>query len=512
MIVLVHNTNKAERAVDISTGNEVSINTNDSIFNTLLSLATIFPESLLFWCHKDFYQDLNTTELASIFKNNRMMCSFSYNQNFFLTPQIGYVENTPFIKINYNFLYPTWIMSSDVGGVHASVLQKVKQTTFKNSFEYELTSLAKSMMPKGLLCYSTPLLLKNTKRKFNKTTVSRYRLFAFTKQHYGFKKLLFLLICFFLFEKKLPLLAFLKAIPFRKKENLTILPEFKSLTAKNKNFDYRIDVIIPTIGRKKYLYDVLDDLRNQTLVPHNVIIVEQNPNTDATSELDYIESEKWPFQIIHHFTNILGACHARNKALEAVSSGWVFMADDDIRIKETILENSLEFLREYKSDAVTLSCLMENEIESLNDIIQWNTFGSGCSIVKMSVAKSVQYNLGYEFGYGEDKDYGMQLRNKGIDILYSPFEKLVHLKAPVGGFRHTTTLAWEKETNASKPSPTIMLFQRLHRTIYQTKGYKLTLFLKFYKNQKIKNPITYYKTFKKAWVKSVYWSKKLQQQ
>jgi GT2 family glycosyltransferase len=36
-----------------------------------------------------------------------------------------------------------------------------------------------------------------------------------------------------------------------------------------------IDVIIPTIGRKQYLYAVLQDLAQQTHLPVNVIIVEQ---------------------------------------------------------------------------------------------------------------------------------------------------------------------------------------------------------------------------------------------
>jgi hypothetical protein len=34
-----------------------------------------------------------------------------------------------------------------------------------------------------------------------------------------------------------------------------------------------LDVIIPSIGRKDYLYDVLQDLAKQTHLPVNVIIV-----------------------------------------------------------------------------------------------------------------------------------------------------------------------------------------------------------------------------------------------
>jgi hypothetical protein len=54
-----------------------------------------------------------------------------------------------------------------------------------------------------------------------------------------------------------------------------------------------IDVIIPTIGRKQYLYAVLQDLAQQTHLPVNVIIVEQNPQEDV-SDLDFLINQTWP--------------------------------------------------------------------------------------------------------------------------------------------------------------------------------------------------------------------------
>ena len=105
---------------------------------------------------------------------------------------------------------------------------------------------------------------------------------------------------------------------------------------------FTIDVIIPTIGRKKYLYDVLKDLANQTVVPKNVIIVEQNPDEGSKSELDYLQNQSWPFLIKHTFINKTGACNARNMALQQIESDWIFMADDDIRFEKDILETTLK--------------------------------------------------------------------------------------------------------------------------------------------------------------------------
>ena len=98
------------------------------------------------------------------------------------------------------------------------------------------------------------------------------------------------------------------------------------------------------------------------------------------------------------------------------------------------------------------------------------------------------------------------------DALYLPEPEILHLKAPVGGFRTKPVLRWHNDTVQPKPSPTVMLYQTMNCTREQTNSYKTTLFFKYYKLQKIKNPIQYYFYFQKQWEKSVFWANKLQQQ
>ena len=117
----------------------------------------------------------------------------------------------------------------------------------------------------------------------------------------------------------------------------------------------------------------------------------------------------------------------------------------------------------------------------------------------------------FENGFGEDTDFGMQLRNKGYDILYLPQPEILHLKAPVGGFRTRPVLEWQNDEVQPKPSPTVMLFRLLHYTEQQLLGYKTTLCIKFYTIQSDKNPIRYYKKFGKAWNRSTYWANVLKE-
>jgi GT2 family glycosyltransferase len=273
-----------------------------------------------------------------------------------------------------------------------------------------------------------------------------------------------------------------------------------------------VDVIIPTIGRKTYLYEVLKDFSKQILLPTKIIIVEQNPERGSISELDYLTNEKWPFEIQHIFIHQTGACNARNLALDQTQSEWVFLADDDNRFDATILSDIFEKIEQYGNLVVTTSYPQKNEIKKYQNVIQWPTFGAGNSFVRRDLLDKVRFNMAFEFGYGEDGDFGMQLRNQGEDTLYLPEPEILHLKAPVGGFRTKPVMQWHSDSLQPKPSPTIMLFQIVHTTREQTLGYKTILFFKYYRLQTIKDPVHYYRHFQKQWERSVFWANTLKRQ
>jgi GT2 family glycosyltransferase len=123
--------------------------------------------------------------------------------------------------------------------------------------------------------------------------------------------------------------------------------------------------------------------------------------------------------------------------------------------------------------------------------------------------ENIYFNESYEFGFREDTDFGMSIRNKGFDVLYYSHPQILHLKAPVGGFRTKPVLKWQDEQIMPKPSPTVLLYYLYHTTKEQFKGYKTLLFFKYYSKQKIKNPFRYFSNFKKQWNVSLKWAKLL---
>ncbi len=508
MIIIYHKTDRV-LYLESESQEDLTIYEQKNVVSVLFALAFKNPESILVWCDESQKEYLNVDLIKSTFTLKNLMLSF--NKTDYLPNQIGYVEDSPFLKVNKRIKYPTWFMSSQVGAIYASQLLKFKDKIKLNeTFDFTLNTIAKIGMSKGLFCYSEPNLLTGF-NVIKEERASVYKLFKFVKLHYKAVWSVLLLVNFIIHERKCPLIPFLRTIFIRQiKPSLEF--NLEPLEENKINLDSTIDVIIPTLGRKEYVHDFLIDLSSQSLLPQRVIVIEQNENKEAISELNFISDNTWPFKIIHEFIHQTGACNARNIGLKSVQSNYVFLADDDIRIETDLIESALKVMRRFRFSAVTLSCLNENDTKQLHNTIQWSTFGSGCSIVEANRLKNLSFNMSYEFGYGEDVDFGMQLRNIGTDIIYIPQPEIKHLKAPIGGFRSKFIHPWEVEKKSPKPSPTVMLNRFENTTKQQLLGYKTRLFLQFYNKQKIKNPLKYFKTFRKQWNLSEFWAKKINKQ
>lgn len=510
MIYLIH---RNERVLKILDNNfkDIVFETKNTITNTVFELAKSFPQELIVWCHEAYIEKINKNKISSIFHHKAILASYSVSDKNYIPDCIGYVDQSIYIKINKKVCYPTWLMSSDIGGIHAELLNVIfKDFKRHSNFNYFINSLAKKAMPQGVFCYSEPDLLLNIPKSVSHNQASTSEVFKFVKSHYKWVWVYMLFLCFIIYLKKAPIVSLIKSVFVRKLEFDLDLNKIKLKSDKQVINRQEIDVVIPTIGRKIYLYDVLKDLSNQTILPKHVIIVEQNPDLNSISELDYLTKENWPFNIKHKFIHQSGVCNARNLAISLVESEWVFFGDDDIRFDKDLIEKSFKKIKELAVKSINTTCLQINEKQKYFKTTQTPIFGSGTSVVKSELFKNIKFDLSFEHGYGEDSDFGMQIRNLGEDVVFAPEIIITHLKAPFGGYRFKHIKLWEHEKLTPKPSPTVLLFNLRHFTKQQNLGYKLLLFIKFYKNQPIKNPFSYLATMKKRWRLSLIWAKKLE--
>ncbi len=508
MILLIHQ--NAEQVKKVLKG-ETEINISATLCTKAIwEMAEKFPDEIIGWCEEKYKADLDLENWSQVFHQNLILASYAV-ENAFFSESIGYIDQLPFVNVNRDVLYPTWLMSSDVGGIKGETLRKFKPL-FEgiDDFDYLLNSIAKIGQQNGLFCYSEPRLVRQTSDKKPQFTATLTQLFSFVYQYYNTIWLSVLFWCYWRYENKFPIkayvMAFLEKKCFLQKVDLSAIKIQSNKIPETSN---SIDVIIPTIGRPKYLMQVIEDLSLQDLLPKKVIVVEQNPDVDSITELPELQSKTWPFEIVHHFIHQTGACNARNIALKEIDSDWIFLADDDIRLRSDLLEKYIKEVKRLGVSSINMNCKQKGEETVFKKIKQWGSFGSGTSIVNSGFAKQCTFSTIYEHGYGEDADFGMQLRQLGCDIIYHPDIQILHLKAPLGGFREKPILAWEQEEPLPKPSPTVMAFAYKYYTPQQINGFKSSLFLKFYSKQEKNNPITYIREMNERWKKSEAWAIKL---
>ena len=510
MIIIIHQNGK--EVVSVQKGN-VTLNTPYvQCTKTFWNLASQFPEEIILWCDEKYLDFLNIDLVNQIFHHDQIMVSFPIESKF-LPDSIGFIDQFPFINPNYATSYPSWRMSADVGGIKAKVALEFKTILGAiDNFAYLINSIAKLGQQNSLFCYNEPNLVNGNFSLNFESSASMSQLFNFVAQHYKREWLFVLLFCYIRYEGQFHFIPFFKSL-FKKSyfHTKVDLSNFLTVIEDKKEFTDSVDVIIPTTGRPQYLKQILFDLKVQTLMPTRIIIVEQNQLIDSRTQLDFIEEIEWPFEIVHHFINRMGACNARNLGMKSVESDWIFYADDDIRISNNLLEKAMTELYRLEVSALNLNCIQPGEKPYFEKIKQWAAFGSGTSIVKSFFALQCEFNEALEFGFGEDIDFGLQLRAKGCDIIFHPEVKITHLKASSGGFRDTLKDNWSVSDLEPKPAPTMMWLAKKHYTSEMMKGYKVGLFLKFYKMQKIKNPWKYIRLMKVRWSLSERLSEKLPQ-
>ncbi len=505
MIVIYHNGKNAIDVVGVS-----GFRSNISLSRLLIEIAAENADQVIVWCHEMYRGWLQINKIPEMFHHQKLMLSYQPGGNFF-SEAIGYVDVSSFIKVNKDVFFPTWRMSSAAGAIHASVINLVaSEVSHDDNFDYFLSSFAKCAMPRGLFCYSAPDLLDKAAEHYP-VKADNFQLFRFVRQHYKFSWILLMLLDMIIYDRKFPIVAAIASF-FTQRRSFKegILSEITNSSTRQFTDNPTIDILIPTIGRKPYLLDFLNDLAMQTIMPRKVIIAEQNPIPGGTSELDYLDN-RWPFEIKHIFSNQPGACNARNLALEHVESDWIFFADDDIRIEPSFLEEALREMRRYGNDVYNFCCLQKGQPRVYEEVHQTSIFATSSSIVSRQSLGNSKFDMAFEFGYSEDLEFGRQLIDKGFDTIYLTDPVILHLKAPFGGFRTKPSLAWDNDPIQPKPSPTVMLYKLMHHTREQLLGYRTMLMIKFYRNQNIRNPFSYLKDFRKRWNRSIYYAEKLRQ-
>jgi GT2 family glycosyltransferase len=213
----------------------------------------------------------------------------------------------------------------------------------------------------------------------------------------------------------------------------------------------KISVIIPSLNREEYIINLLNDLKDQTLKPEEIIIVDQ-----SNSPYKLLQTH----DLIHLIDGGKGPCRARNLGLEHSSGEIMVFLDDDIRLDPLFLETLCKPITNHTYLAVVGAiCNAKGEYPQ-NEHPHWRkvadnwllsitanpgfpgkcptiSFAAGCAAIHRCVYEEIG---GFDpffdpNGAGEDREYGLRIFHAGYPILYEGEAAVRHLGAPTGGRR-----------------------------------------------------------------------------
>lgn len=278
------------------------------------------------------------------------------------------------------------------------------------------------------------------------------------------------------------IVAFFKAKKVTKLKKTELLYPPKELKAIQGN--PKVSYIIPTMLRQDFTLNLLNDLKNQSYPPTQVVVVDATPFDKRNDSL--YNSENYPFEVVFLWQQTKGSCRARNEAIALCVGDYVVFGDDDIRIPTNFIENHIRLLQTYDAVACNgLDIRADHQFQDLQDLEvklqkvdnrRWyvgatNSFSNANSCVRKDIVDLLQGNdINYDGGYGEDSDFGISITRLGAPVLHNPFSANLHLKPPTGGYRFWGTQAkvkgkkrkkqpWELDEPVKNivpvPSPTI---------------------------------------------------------
>src|SRR5690606_18064931 len=229
-----------------------------------------------------------------------------------------------------------------------------------------------------------------------------------------------------------------------------------------------VSVIIPTLHRYPYLRTLLVQLREQTIPPAEIIIIDQTApdERDLTLERDFADL---PLRVFYQ--DQPGQCSSRNRGLQIAQGEYVLFVDDDDEVPPTLIESHLENLRRYGSD---VSSGVANEVgagalpEHFTFMRLSDVFPTNNTLLRRDVLReSGLFDLAYDRGQRADGDLGMRIYLSGALMVLHPEIAVLHHHAPSGGLRahkaRKITYASSRQLLFQRHLPTISELYLAHR-------------------------------------------------
>lgn len=215
-----------------------------------------------------------------------------------------------------------------------------------------------------------------------------------------------------------------------------------------------ITVIIPTLNRKHYVINLLDDLNNQSREVIQVIVSDQSKDFEEITN-------NYNFEFIHFKNNNSGPCISRNDAAKLAIGEIIVFLDDDARIENNFIKEITDpLIKGFSVACAGAICDADGNYKETNikqplflETSHWiisftknpnhsgshfcNAAPAGCFAILKTVFDEIGgYDVFFDpNGAGEDREMAIRLLQNRNEIFYNGKAKLFHLAEINGGRR-----------------------------------------------------------------------------
>lgn len=136
-----------------------------------------------------------------------------------------------------------------------------------------------------------------------------------------------------------------------------------------------ISIIIPTYNRSRLIRRTINSLLAQTVLPDEVIIVDDGSTDDTKSVAEEYIREN-PFITYIYAGKNAGAQHARNIGIKKAKGNYILLFDSDNELYQDYCKIVKEFLNQKpETDVLTNFSKVLNEHTNSVELFNWNTKG-----------------------------------------------------------------------------------------------------------------------------------------
>jgi len=221
-----------------------------------------------------------------------------------------------------------------------------------------------------------------------------------------------------------------------------------------------VSVVIPTLNRYDYLFDVLKDLENQDYNNMEILIIDQSDNYKPS----FYNSFKLNLQVIRQEEKALWL--ARNTAIKKAKGDYLLLFDDDSRVDSDWVSSHLAALDYFKADissGVSISQVGAQVPAHYSYYRISDQLDTGNVMIKRGVFKQIGlFDRQFERQRMGDGEFGLRAYLAGLRNISNPKAKRLHLKVGSGGLRDMGS--WDafrpSKFFAPRPLPSVLYFYR----------------------------------------------------